>query len=426
MITDSYDGKTPSITTREAIYGPQGRLCDVCIVTFSKRILQTVLERYDCRKLAEITSCSGNIPVYGFDLNGTTVAFYLSGQGACLAGGNVEESNWLLGARHYILFGSAGALQPEATRGKLVVPTEAYRDEGMSYHYAPNSDYIAIRNATKVAAWLQEQGAPVVTGRCWTTDAFFRETKANFAKRVSEGCLAVEMELAGIQAVCDFYGLELYAFLQTGDVLDSDSYDTTELQNANHEYANFERALKIAAKLTEEGRGHVSKPSCLPEDALPSFRTMIIDDYDAVYALWRDSDGIGLNDVDDSREGIARYLLRNPQTCFVATLKHPLWARRTPRLHLPSCRPSRLQAHGSCTNTCAEGNGGPARLRHQQGCPSCIRTQRRRQCLLGEDGLHSPQRPRLSQCSSAPFELFTCSTTYKLRTVCLQFSFSRL
>lgn len=321
MITDSYDGKTPSITTREAIYGPQGSLCDVCIVTFSKRILQTVLERYDSRKLAEITSCSGNIPVYGFDLNGTTVAFYLSGQGACLAGGNVEESNWLLGARHYILFGSAGALQPEATRGKLVVPTEAYRDEGMSYHYAPNSDYIAIRNATKVAAWLQEQGAPVVTGRCWTTDAFFRETKANFAKRVSEGCLAVEMELAGIQAVCDFYGLELYAFLQTGDVL-GDSYDTTELQNANHEYANFERALKIAAKLTEEGRGHVSKPSCLPEDALPSFRTMIIDDYDAVYALWRDSDGIGLNDVDDSREGIARYLLRNPQTCFVATLKH--------------------------------------------------------------------------------------------------------
>ena len=321
MITDFYDGKTPSITTREAIYGPQGRLCDVCIVTFSKRILQTVLERYDCRKLAEITSCSGNIPVYGFDLNGTTVAFYLSGQGACLAGGNVEESNWLLGARHYILFGSAGALQPEATRGKLVVPTEAYRDEGMSYHYAPNSDYIAIRNATKVAAWLQEQGAPVVTGRCWTTDAFFRETKANFAKRVSEGCLAVEMELAGIQAVCDFYGLELYAFLQTGDVLDSDSYDTTELQNANHEYANFERALKIAAKLMEESRGAMSKPSCLPEDALPSFRTMIIDDYDAVYALWRDSDGIGLNDVDDSREGIARYLLRNPQTCFVATLK---------------------------------------------------------------------------------------------------------
>ena len=124
MITDSYDGTTPSITTREAIYGPQRHQCDVCIVTYSKRILQTVLERYDCRKLAEISSCSGNIPVYGFDLDGTPIAFYLSGQGACLAGGHIEESNWLLGARHYIVFGSAGSLQPEATRGKLVVLAE--------------------------------------------------------------------------------------------------------------------------------------------------------------------------------------------------------------------------------------------------------------------------------------------------------------
>ena len=47
-------------------------------------------------------------------------------------------------------------------------------------------------------------------------------------------------------------------------------------------------------------------------------RLMTIDDYDAVYALWLSCKGMGLNDVDDSREGIARYLARNPSTCFVA------------------------------------------------------------------------------------------------------------
>lgn len=31
-------------------------------------------------------------------------------------------------------------------------------------------------------------------------------------KRKSEGCIAVEMELAGMQAVCDFYNIELYDF----------------------------------------------------------------------------------------------------------------------------------------------------------------------------------------------------------------------
>ena len=47
-------------------------------------------------------------------------------------------------------------------------------------------------------------------------------------------------------------------------------------------------------------------------------RCMRPEDYDAVYALWLKCAGMGLNSVDDSREGICRYLTRNPGTCFVA------------------------------------------------------------------------------------------------------------
>lgn len=49
-----------------------------------------------------------------------------------------------------------------------------------------------------------------------------------------------------------------------------------------------------------------------------NIRTMSIADYDAVYALWMSCRGMGLNDLDDSREGIERFLARNPDTCFVA------------------------------------------------------------------------------------------------------------
>lgn len=49
-----------------------------------------------------------------------------------------------------------------------------------------------------------------------------------------------------------------------------------------------------------------------------NIRTMTIDDYEQIYALWISTPGMGLNDVDDSREGIDRYLQRNPTTCFVA------------------------------------------------------------------------------------------------------------
>lgn len=47
-------------------------------------------------------------------------------------------------------------------------------------------------------------------------------------------------------------------------------------------------------------------------------RIMGIDDYDQVVALWKNTPGMGLNDVDDSIQGIARYLARNENSCFVA------------------------------------------------------------------------------------------------------------
>jgi RimJ/RimL family protein N-acetyltransferase len=46
---------------------------------------------------------------------------------------------------------------------------------------------------------------------------------------------------------------------------------------------------------------------------------MSIADYDEVFALWQATENIGLHaDWCDSRAGIARYLARNPGTCFVA------------------------------------------------------------------------------------------------------------
>lgn len=47
-------------------------------------------------------------------------------------------------------------------------------------------------------------------------------------------------------------------------------------------------------------------------------RTMTIEDYEKVYDLWIHTAGMGLNTTDDSRDGIAKFLLRNPNTCFVA------------------------------------------------------------------------------------------------------------
>lgn len=49
-------------------------------------------------------------------------------------------------------------------------------------------------------------------------------------------------------------------------------------------------------------------------------RFVTIDDYDALFELWNSTEQSrrALNPVDDSREGIDKYLKRNPSTCFAA------------------------------------------------------------------------------------------------------------
>ena len=60
------------------------------------------------------------------------------------------------------------------------------------------------------------------------------------------------------------------------------------------------------------------KPEFLEVKVMINIRVMSITDYDGVYNLWINTPGIGLNSTDDSREGIEKYLKRNPTSSFIA------------------------------------------------------------------------------------------------------------
>ena len=47
-------------------------------------------------------------------------------------------------------------------------------------------------------------------------------------------------------------------------------------------------------------------------------RKMNITDYEQIYSLWINTPNMGLNNIDDSKDGLLKYLNRNPNTCFVA------------------------------------------------------------------------------------------------------------
>lgn len=48
------------------------------------------------------------------------------------------------------------------------------------------------------------------------------------------------------------------------------------------------------------------------------YKVMTVNDYEGVYELWTNTPGMGINSTDDSREGIEKYIKRNPTTSFVA------------------------------------------------------------------------------------------------------------
>lgn len=162
---------------------------DVCILTFSHKILNYVLANYECSKIGDLYSSNGANPVYGFEYEDRYFAVYMSYVGApgCVA--DIDDTLALINTDKYVLFGGAGCLNKEIAHGKVMVPTNAYRDEGTSYHYAPSADYIAVKNADVVESFMEEVGLSYVKGKTWTTDAIHRETRGNFEKRKNEGML---------------------------------------------------------------------------------------------------------------------------------------------------------------------------------------------------------------------------------------------
>ena len=249
MITDSFDDKSEAIVTPGSFFGERKHICDTAIVTFSREIFEEALAKYPNEQVSELGSVNKIRPIHLLDIGGMKAVLYISEMGSAQAATDFIEVNWKTGADKFILFGSCGALDPEKTSGRYIIPTEAYRDEGMSYHYAPPADYIAIKNADFMGIFFEDNGYPYIKGRVWTTDALYRETRENVRKRKEEGCLAVEMELAGVQAVCDFHGFELYDFLVAGDVVDQPDYTPEGLNEANHSFGKFGIAVELARKV---------------------------------------------------------------------------------------------------------------------------------------------------------------------------------
>lgn len=114
----------------------------------------------------------------------------------------VAEQMAACGMESIVGLASAGRLAVDLPIPALVIAAEAVRDEGTSYHYLPASETVTadvglVRALERTTAELP---LPKRTGLIWTTDAPYRETRAQVDHWAARGALAVEMQAASLFA----------------------------------------------------------------------------------------------------------------------------------------------------------------------------------------------------------------------------------
>jgi uridine phosphorylase len=106
------------------------------------------------------------------------------------------------GVRCIVLLGYCGTIQKGVFLGDLVLPLEAIREEGTSYHYLPKGEKSLpdLEVQRRLFDCVNPIGVPLHQGPIWTTDAPYRETPEKVRRYEMEGVLAVEMEMAAVFA----------------------------------------------------------------------------------------------------------------------------------------------------------------------------------------------------------------------------------
>lgn len=246
---DTFDPDSPEIIFAASHHPPLEGFPETIVMTFQDETFR-VLEQLCPTEVVAKHHAGRDIPIYRLNWNGRSIGICQTLLGGPGTAGLLEEA-LAMGAKKVLLYGSCGVLDSALVAGHFILPTAAYRDEGVSYHYLPVGDYVDIPTSERLGEIFDGLNLPYVKGRVWTTDAFYRETRNNMAKRKADGCVAVDMECASAMAVGQFRGAEVYQFLYAEDSLDGEAWDSRTMGKVPaSDYETYLRvALEAASRL---------------------------------------------------------------------------------------------------------------------------------------------------------------------------------
>lgn len=202
----------------------------VAVGVFSKYLFNDVIEKFSCKEVGYISVANMERNVYILRYKDTEITFFMAGVSGPWLSADIEELS-AQGVKKFIIFGNCGVLDSKIEDCSIIIPTLAFRDEGTSYHYLPESETIELnpKYIDQFVEILNKYDFDYTKGYTWTTDAFYRETKDKINYFKEKGAVCVEMEGAVIASVCQSKKLDYFTFYYAGDNLDSTEWDKRSL-----------------------------------------------------------------------------------------------------------------------------------------------------------------------------------------------------
>lgn len=230
MLLEEFDPSSRAVINPDMLVSPVENFPEVTVSCFSLPLFERVLDFFEPKVLSVVHSAVGANPIYEVIYKGKRFAFFHAKVGEPLCVGEYEEI-MQMGSKRLILLGNCGVLDRAIEDCGIIIPRKAIRDEGCSYHYAPPGDMIDVnlKYTDLFKEVLEAFHYPYVEGITWTMDAVYRETREKVNRRRAQGAICVEMECAGMQAVCNFRNTEFFQFFYAGDNLDHSTWEPRSL-----------------------------------------------------------------------------------------------------------------------------------------------------------------------------------------------------
>jgi len=236
---------SPSVIRPNLQYRAESDLPPKLMMIFATQVLDELKDKLDLWTSPErFTFFGGDCEFYR--IRGNEKMGFIEGTIGAPIGSSALDTAIARGVTEVFILGLCGAVSSDLRIGDLVIPDEAIREEGTSYHYALSG--LAARPDKsaylKLKKYTENTELTVHTGKTVSTDAPYRQTINTELGWREAGIIGVDMEMSALLTVAKYRDIPA-----VGLFVVSDDHDLTGVHDWEWNRNSFQESLRRSVVL---------------------------------------------------------------------------------------------------------------------------------------------------------------------------------